>query len=446
MANAGFGPVGIGTAKLARGSWETYVEKVDDHLVYVKMTSGKLDNLSIFTSVSIMSIGKNYFNSADDGFSYLFDMRTEVGRKAYEDMIRGNSYAAEQFATNKPKNLVEAAPVMKVMTFRTVSTGQTVSKAFAIPIIWDRVFSKGRVQSFTTSNLYLNRNTAKVHYGIFNESDDSRFWFKHREEDFMFTGAKYSVENWDSKERMDGMFGNYAFAFRHEKSSDERLRKGLKELVRKTGLKRLMINIPDNNSLGYTGVEFNAKMFEENTMRLMAAAQRMSESEFVDRGMALEEQYFNRGGDPWDICKLPGCEIKTRHETSKGMSKMYSSLRTMYKNMTGDPRAFAAAYGAFGEGMATNPFTFQSAMSLAGPGVLIDFLVEGTKISMYYKQWVTDSSGKWVPADKMPDSELYPKFEPRTRHSKIRGVVIGNNPGDMMPHDAIPLMQPVSFQ
>jgi hypothetical protein len=83
---------------------------------------------------------------------------------------------------------------------------------------------------------------------------------------------------------------------------------------------------------------------------------------------------------------------------------------------------------------------------MAGPGVLIDFLVEGTRISMFYKQWVTDADGKWVPAEKMPDSDMIPKFDPRTRHSKIRGIVIGNNPGDIMPHDTIPLMEPVAFQ
>ena len=111
------GPVGIGIAKLGMGIWETYIEKVGSDKVYVKMTRGKLNSLSVFTSATVVELSVKEFGSADDGFSFLFDLSTDLGRKAYEDMIRGNVFSSEKIASNKPRNLVEKASVIKVETF-----------------------------------------------------------------------------------------------------------------------------------------------------------------------------------------------------------------------------------------------------------------------------------------------------------------------------------------
>lgn len=449
-ASAGIGPIGVGTARLAKGTWETYVEKVGRDKAYVKMTSGKLDALSMFGSVAILTISKAEFNAADDGFSYLFDLSTETGRKAYEDMIRGNVYASDKFAMELPRNQVERAPVQKVMTFRSVSTGTIVSKAFSIPIIWDKVYSKGKVQSFTTSDLHMARNTARVHYGIYSSSEDSRFWFKHKEKDFMFYGAKYSVDNWDTKAHMDSMFGSYRYAFRHEKSNASRLKDGIDELIKKTGLDALSVSVPDRGDLGYTGVEFNVVFNDANTLRLMMAAQRMSESTFVSQAASSTLNYFKVRNDPYWYCNVahegpdegqadPGCMRNIQYKTNGMMSKMYNALKRMYKTMNSDPRAFSAAYGEFGEAMNENAFTFKAAMDMAGPGTMIEYTIEGTKLSMYYRQWQTDSSGRWIQVS-VPSKTGLP-FDPKLRRSKARGIVIGNNPGDVVN----PFIKPVSM-
>ena len=439
--SAGFGPVGVGSNYLAKGSWETYVEKVGSHKAYVKMTKGKLDSLSVFASASIVTVSRNFFSTADDGFSYLFDLSTEVGRKAYEDMIRGNSVAANQFATTKPRNLVEIAPVQKVETFRTVSTGSMVSWSLAIPIIWDKTYSTGRVQSFTSSDLHFKRNTARVHYGIFSSAEDTQFWFKHAEKNFMFYGARYSVENWDTKAKMESMFGTYSYQFRHEASNSGRLQDGIKDLIRQTGLKTLMVNIPNSTNLGYTGIEFNVNFSDDNTIRMMNMAQRLGESGFVDRATKGIDAYF-RMNDPYWYCNYkkgdaaepgtidPDCIYRVKSQTARMASKMYSALRTMSRTLNSDPKAFSAAYGSFGEGMAENMFTFRLAMDIAGPGVEIDYLIEGTRISMYYRSWQTDSNGNWVPMSE-PSKKGLP-FNPKTRHTRVRGIVIGNNPGDVI--------------
>ncbi|MBV2169610.1 MAG: hypothetical protein KUL82_12970 [Bdellovibrio sp.] len=435
-AGAGFGPVGAGVAKFAGGTWETYVEKVGADKAYVKMSRGKLNSFSVFTDISIINLSLSEFRFADDGFSFVFDLTTEVGRKAYEDMIRGNVLASENFASAKPANLVERAPVIKVETFRSVSTGRIASKSLSIPIIWDKTYSKGRINSYTTSDMHVDRNTARAYYGIFSESEDSRFWTRHKEKEFMFYGAKYSVENWDSKARMDSMFGTYSYTFKHEKSNGYRLRAGIKELVKKTGLDTLMVGIPEKD-LGYTGIEFNVNFDDQNTMRLMAAAQKMTQDQFIDMSTDQVYPYFKEMNDPYDYCMVAddggSCASMVGRRTANAASKMYFALKDMYKNMNTDPKAFAVAYGQFGEGMAENLFTFRTAMKLAGPGVSVDYLIEGTYISMYFREWTVNGQGLWSPSLERPMYKGLP-FNPATRHSRVRGMIIGNSGANKVPH------------
>jgi hypothetical protein len=432
---AGFGPVGAGIAKLASGHWEVYVEKVGDHRAYVKMSNGKLKSLSMFTNISILTLSLNEFKNSDDGFSYLFDLSTDTGRKAYEDMIRGNVIASENLAT-RPENLVEMPPVVKVETFRTVSTGRMVSKSLSIPIIWDHTYSTGRINSFTTSDLHIDRNTTRVNYGIYSSSDDSRWWTKHTDKDFMFYGAAYTVENWDTKEVMKSMFGTYAFAYRNEHSDEDQLRVVLRELVKQTGAPQLMVRVPDIGK-GYTGIELNVSIPEENTMRLMMMAQRMDEAQFLRYGVGLIDPYMGRDtyfycNGSFDMITHSGCVAHLKNQTAKAMSKMYYSLRKMMRYMDTDSKAFAMAYGEFGEGMAENMFTFQAAVRLAGGGVKVDYLIEGTLVSMYRKQWVVDADGYWNISDDTSFQGL--PWNPKTRHSMVRGMIIGNSEAGKIPH------------
>jgi hypothetical protein len=439
---AGIGPIGVGGAQLAQGLWEIYVEKVGSHRVYVKLTNSRLQALSVFGMAAILTISMDHFHSADDGFSFLYDLNTDMGRKAYEDVIRGNVYSSGVLAAQKPENQVLMAPVQKIETFRSVSTGSIASEVLKIPILWNKTYSRGRIHSFTSSDLHLNRNTTRVHYGIFSSSEDSQFWRTHKEKDLMFYGAKYSVDNWENHTHMDSMFGTYSYAFRHEDSSDERLRYGIEGLIKKTGLEGLRYMVPAAADLGYTGVEFNLKFSEENTIRLMGAVQNLDEIKFSQRSLQNIQQAYESQTDFNRYCSYlieektqegiqpelsdSQCLNEVGQRTSVMMKKMFKSLHKMRATVNVDPRAFSAAYGEFGEAMAENAFTFKAAVDIAGPGVVIDYLIEGTRISMLYRKWQTDSQGRWVPV--FPANQNGHPFEPIIRHSKARGVVVGTDP------------------
>ncbi|MNS80112.1 hypothetical protein D3C72_1137790 [compost metagenome] len=202
----------------------------------------------------------------------------------------------------------------------------------------------------------------------------------------------------------------------------------LRDLVKHTGIERLMVRVPDIGK-SYTGIEFNVSFPEENTRRLMMLAQRMDQREFVRYGTGQIDSYMRN--DPYYYCAqyttrtgVSNCTSWLKDDTAKAMGKMHYALRKMYRYVDTDSKAFAAAYGEFGEGMNENMFTFRAAVRLAGSGVQVDYLVEGTYLSMYRRAWMIDPDGVWVPVDDVTRTGY--KFNPRTRHSMVRGIVLDN--------------------
>jgi hypothetical protein len=110
------------------------------------------------------------------------------------------------------------------------------------------------------------------------------------------------------------------------------------------------------------------------------------------------------------------------------MSDMHKYLEEMTALKTQDAKAYSAAYGRFGRAMAKNHFAFRAAIELAGPGAEISYLIEGARVSMYYKAWrTTNRPNQWELTDD-PNAKTggYP-FVPRLRHSQIQGLIV--NPG-----------------
>lgn len=427
-AGTGLNVVGVGATAIAQGTWETYIEKVDNEHVYVKLTKGKLTSFSVSTGVAIVQVSETAFRNSDDGFSYLYNLSTEVGRKAYEDVIRGNVIASDQISKSRPRNLVEKAAVLKVATFTNLNTGRFLGVSMGLPIIWNSAYTKGNINSYSTTDFHINNKTARVHYGIYSETKNFQLWNRHRETDLMFYGAKYTINSPEGNE--DGTFGRYSFAYRNEHTTSRRLNKSIAGLIQHTGIDDLSIDVPDDDKLGYAGVEFNTTLSEDNTKRLMAAAQKYGDSYFIN----IADRYYNdyrRKGDVYNNCLGPATPICWDHildETHEAMRDMRKELIAMIDLRGKDPKAYAAAYGRFGEAMTKNHIAYRTALEIAGPGIEISYLVEGAKISMYYKAWrTTREPNQWDLTDDPNAKEGAYPFEPRLRHSQIQGLIV--NPG-----------------
>lgn len=446
-AGIGLGILGLGQNVLAHGSWETYVEKISPNKVYLKITKGTIQSLSTLANFAIATLAVSSFQSADDGFSYLYNLDTEKGRKAYEDAIRGNIMASDQLIES-PDNDVETAPVLKVATFKTLSTGRLVSAQLGLPVLWNTSYSRGNISSFSASDFHISDKVARSHYGIYSEEKNYRFWTKHRETDLMFYGTHYTITGPDSSE--SGFFGRYNYAYRNDHTNARKLDRAIHALVRKTAIHELQVEVPDED-LGYAGIDFDATFSEEHTLRLMSLAPSMGKhtmQKVADR--YLSSYSFNQ--DPYSVCKGEAvplvrrrCANELREETLSAIDKMHEALNEMTTEKNRDPKAFARAYGELGEAMTKNFITFRTVLELAGPGVEINYLLEGSRISMYYKSWVTTATpNRWrliADPNGPPQGTPFP-FEPRLRRSKARGIVVNPQHGTLrffqLPYDHEP--------
>lgn len=436
MAGLGLNPVGVGAAGFAAGTWEKYIEKVSETEAYVKISKGKLNKLALFTYAGIMSLQTEKFNSTDDGFSFVYDLSLEEGRRAFEDMTHGNILASEQIAARNPANHVERAPLTKIETFRTISTGALASLNLGIPILWNYSSASGNIKSFTSSQLYVDRNTAQAHYGVYTQEKSNRLFFRHTEQALNFYGTRYTMTDWETNEVAKGVFGQYQYSYHKDHSSARTFTAAVDKLVKKTGVDFLRVKVPASGHLGYAGFALSVKLSEENTMNMIREAQTIDRASFVSRAVSPIRHYVKVQKDPYDLCpkaedteappryEAPDCEKYLSAETAKAATQMYVSLRNMNKYLNQNDSAFSIAYGEFGEGMAANMFAFRYATRIAGPDLLMSYLVQGTRFSLYAKEWVTDEQGQWWPVTYSGDRK---PVDPRFIHSDFRRDLLTNN-------------------
>ncbi|HEY8269383.1 MAG TPA: hypothetical protein VIG33_00725 [Pseudobdellovibrionaceae bacterium] len=444
-ATIGYSLVDAGAALVAQGTWETYIEKIEENKIYLKITKGKMATLSAFTAATIVELSVAGFKSRDDGFSFLYNLNTEVGRKAYEDAIRGNIIASEKIAEAVPTNYVEAAPVLKVSTFKNLSTGRLISAELGLPLIWNKTYSRGKVLSYSATDFHVKNKVAKVNYGIYSEKSNYRFFNRQRETDVRFYGSHYTIEEQGKTDV--GMFGRYGYAYMNDHSSGEKLNGAVRKLINLTAMDELQVDIPQEN-LAYAAIDFNTTLSKEHTLHLMDLAQREGKRaiyKVADRYL----QSYSLSKDVYGYCKgiHPQCWLDLRDDSYNAIEKMYRALLEMYTEKNRDAKAFARAYGEFGEAMAKNFITFRTVLELAGPGVEINYLIEGARMSMYYKSWTTtEVPNQWSVANnpndrgKSSDKNSELPFEPRLHRSKTRGIIVNPNHGGL-----VFLQAPVKF-
>ncbi|GIL16540.1 MAG: hypothetical protein BroJett040_02910 [Oligoflexia bacterium] len=429
VAGTGVGMIGINTAHVAQGTWETYVEKVDHSHAYVKITKSNLESYSIGTGASLVTVGLSQFNNADDGFSYKLDLNQAEGRKVYEDLVRGNIAAAELVA-NKYKALVLVeSPVVKVETFKTQSKGNSFNIFIGLPLILNSSSSSGKVQSFATTDFHLDKNIVSANYGIYDTQTRTRAFGTHTFSDKMFYGAQFKVSDYNKNVIEKGYFGRMSWIYQDDKATASSLKMKIEELYDATGIQSVLVQVPEVGSIGTAGVAMNITFSEENTNRMIQAAYDLGRKEFARQALEKFEAAYAKAGN--NVCPLgmqaQNCKQEMTNRTQYAAVKMQDALIQMHLNK-GNAVEFTKAYAEFGKALMDNRFALAQAMKVAGAGVKVNYSIEGTRISNYNLNLITtDKEGVMKRVD-IYSAEGDRSLFPANKRSRYRGVVV-------MPYD-----------
>lgn len=390
-AGIGLGPyVGVGAMMKAGGTWKTMVEKSDDYTVTVQVTDTDVRSLSVYAGNILANVGASKFRNEADAFAYSFDLRSERARLAYEDFIRGNFYAIQKLVETG-----ELPDVKHVTSTTSVETGVSENFFFGIPIFWNYNWGSSRIQNFTVEKNHRDGYAIDADYGVFYKERSTRRFFTHRNNVESFFGAAYHYTDAETPSE-DAHYGEYYWAYGADDSTHYRFRMAVKEIIRKTGLRReLWVNVPEINEPKYTGVEFKMVIPQDATDRMMDRSRRFSEGDLVAHGLKLLNRYFKNmepGFDVNDLCADHGwqpvrCKDEMTWQSRSSLKDMYRALVKMRANVGRNRKAFTSAYAEFGKAMTRNQFTFQTAMKLAGGGLKIDYRIEGERVSRYELQF-----------------------------------------------------------
>jgi hypothetical protein len=155
------------------------------------------------------------------------------------------------------------------------------------------------------------------------------------------------------------------------------------------------LQVPVNNSWGFSGLEFELTLTEGHLNNLMRAARSARNAEeWISWAVAREHRYFSTG-DILKVCERRPVDRQTcmnefmygnlmgERGTVGALRDMHTALLRMDQNQN-NPEVFTRALADFGKGMQENFITMYAALALAGPGVQVQLLIEGEQISRFY--------------------------------------------------------------
>ncbi len=430
VGGLGLGLAGLNAAKVAQGTWETHVEKIDTNRVYVKLTNSELDSLSVGTGAALAAASITDFSNADDGFSYSIDLESEVGRKVYQDLVRGNVTAAEQRASQAQLS-PESAEVMKVEKFKRRSKGEGKSFFVGLPIILNATNSENKIQSHDVTDMLVENSKIDAQFGVYNFSTRTRAFGTHTTVSKGFQGAKYTTSDIKTSEvKENGEFGRFTWVYEDDNSSMRTLYRNMESLLQDTGLNQVKVAIPNvGGDLDFTNMTLNITMTSANTARLKNSSVVRSSGNMRDWSQRRAKSAFARKGGA--LCKTVSekttCETEFLNQTDYATQKMQAALSKMQARSV-SRSAYTKAYAEFGQAAMTNQVTLAMALAMAGPGAEISFTLEGTYFKAHRMMMrTTNVEGRLEMMDPRDADQEASALDPKHKKSRIHGLVTNKN-------------------
>jgi hypothetical protein len=374
---------GVAGVYVAQGTWTTYIEKTGPSEIHVKITKGRLTEYGAVAGTVIASIGFSGFENLDDSFSFRVDTSRPEGEEVFSRLIAGDLRMAQEASvhTNGAARFV----AMEVET----QSGTFKNFIFGIPLLFNTSWSSGKIDTFAKRDLIVDGHKIEAHYGLFARTRKHVGFGVRRVRQQGFYGASWSDTGYG---RSRGHFGKYIWSFADNSSNHWQLRMALNEVVRQTGLKQILVNIPAKEDLEYVSFVVDIHISRDNTQRLMNLARTLTQKEFVESGLKLYRDYFKElkdeltsATDPLDLCSDYGWNIdhskySLERYTRNAMKQMWEQLNRM-SDFRDDKVKFTKAYAEFGEGISETIFAFQAVMKMLDGEVPVNAEFNGTHFS-----------------------------------------------------------------
>jgi hypothetical protein len=315
------------------------------------------------------------------------------------------------------------------------SRGVVTNLFLGLPIIFNYQFEKGRITSFSRTNLYLQKREVAADYAVYNRESRFRFFDHHKNYAENFYGTIYRAkEMGDVNDKGTvGYFGKYNWSYMNDNSTPGSFSSALQKLHDDTGFDVSKIKVPNLRNLEFMSMVVEVNFSEDNTNRLMglAASGRVMS---LKRNLNSDVANYLFDGDQYHLCvnkdgqsvARPECERMLLQRVSYSVDSMQSSLMDMKRyKARGDYKSFAKAYARFGEAFSENPLTFKRGLKLAKDGVLVRFMIQGTHTSYYDANYETTADGTLSSVRSLSLVKKVKQLPPLYSRSPIRGLLAG---------------------
>ncbi|RLA64666.1 MAG: hypothetical protein DRQ88_07295 [Epsilonproteobacteria bacterium] len=385
------GAVSVGISYAFKGEWKYYIEKQDDGFVFVKVTKGKLHEVSgslNFAAITSLSVSK--FRNVDDAWSFRVDLNYDEGQEIYERLIRGDLVPAEK-AVEEGLGLY----VTRVDHIKRVSVGRKLSAGVGVPIFISKKWSQGLIHTKAIQNLYEENERYDIDLGTFHQGSVYRRIGKQVNQQKSFVATRISGDD-----GYTDYSGQFTWKFSTTSAWMPRVTKELKKLYKLIGFhKNLSVIFPKEKIKGYVGAKFEIDFSEDATDALMRLQQNQK-GFLTQMGSMMHDSYFKKNKDSQDICKTRVCEKIWSKRIKRALTKAGKSLTNMMNfKKEGNHKGFVKSYANFAKHAFKNMFTLRAVLSSICEPIRISYKLEGE--SFAFKKSNLSLNGKHCLVNKL---------------------------------------------
>jgi hypothetical protein len=204
------------------------------------------------------------------------------------------------------------------------------------------------------------------------------------------------------------------------------LQQSVNALVEETGLDAVKITLPEGRSrMDYTNLSLNVIFDDNNVARLLNSSGGISPRGITQWSAERSRRAYALKGD--GLCKLQpnenfSCEADIANKSAYAARKMQAALEKM-RNNRANAAEYTAAFAEFGKAAMTNQVTLGMALLMAGPGVEIDFMAEGTYFRAHQISFkTTPVEGQYKSLSKA-SIQRDPSLNPEKKRSRYHGLI-----------------------